>query len=156
MSKNKKVKETNQKSSTSTSVDLSTPKDQLDTLYLILDIFQRAQLEFVLDGHTLMQVKEGKPLEAPITVATNSKNYTRYAKSVLQMFFKNIGEAALLEGESGFEKKIILDNGEENKVVIRLYKGSRFIDNPDKINYAYEQFNIPNPVDEFINNNLVI
>lgn len=125
----------------------------IDTLLYLHDIMARASVPFVLDGQTLVDVLDDIKLTTPITIAIRPTDLTEYGRKTLQMFFDLHSFA--VSKDSPY-KYVIKTAYKEVPITMRVYKDTKFIERPDSRFYEYEQFQIPNPVSIFLQNELVV
>lgn len=118
----------------------------LQALYGVQDLFERARAQFFLDRDTLVQVNNHLELDGDkITVGVKRAELTEGAIEVMQTY---------MPAHSWTDNEItyIINNV---PVEIKIYSNDVLeLTNPETIVYAYETFNVPNPVKTFLQKDL--
>lgn len=118
----------------------------LQALYGVQDLFERARAQFFLDRDTLVQVNNHLELDGDrVTVGVKRAELTEGAREVMQSYMP-------AHSWTDSDIQYIISNV---PVHIKIYPNDIVeLTNPETVVYAYETFNIPNPVKTFLQKDL--
>ena len=123
-----------------------TTDELLQALYFIFDAASRGQLGLFITGENAKQVKADADLQGDkLTLGIRRNEWTSgqgriFSEFLLHYFQKDIKE------EDGYLN--IVYKGVP--IAIKIYKENPTIIELNPVNYRYETFSLPNPLDEFL------
>lgn len=116
-------------------------------LYEAQDYFGRATIAFILTGRTLNSMIKGAISGWNIEFSVTRKSLSKFGKHTLKVLIPDIRIGrkmiAFTLQEVPFQVRIIDDTD----------KYYQFFRNPGLINYMYTSFHVPNPLDDYLEEN---